>query len=181
MRFIKTPSILFFLFIFFSCTENLNFDDTELNIGAVHTSPLVFFTLDQNDFFDRVNDVEIINVEVVIGDFTLLQSEGVADNLIRIDFDLKIRNEFTRTITSTVNFLDENDNVVQVVAPFIIPAGDLNYRHRIVQTITPVSPLLRAKRIRVALRIDTSSGSPIRPDDPRIFDLKSTGTYYFEI
>ena len=51
-----------------SCTDNLNFDNINLELEPEVTSPLVFFELDQRDFLDE-NDQEI----TVVSDITIFR------------------------------------------------------------------------------------------------------------
>ena len=50
--YIKNLVAFFSLCFLISCTDNLNFDNINLNVDPVITAPLVYFELDQNDFFD---------------------------------------------------------------------------------------------------------------------------------
>tara|TARA_R110002073_G_scaffold293194_2_gene458793 strand:+ start:72040 stop:72582 length:543 start_codon:yes stop_codon:yes gene_type:complete len=180
MRLIRIPIVLLFLFLFLnSCVDNLNFDDTDLSLAPVFTSPLISFNLNQNDFFDEVNNVDNLEIDAIVGDFTILQSDGVRDNLTRLQINMEISSQFSRGITITISFEDDFGNVTFTDPSFVVFSGD-NFKHEI-NIFTSSDPLfLTSKKIRFNVRM-TPSITPLDPSVSRSFELKSTGTYYLNI
>ncbi len=50
--YIKNVVTVFSLCFLISCTDNLNFDEINLNVDPIITAPLIYFELDQDDFFN---------------------------------------------------------------------------------------------------------------------------------
>ena len=181
MKLIKTPGIsLFLLVVFVSCINNLNFDDADLNLRPIYNSPLVNFTLDQNDFFDEVNNIDILEINGIIGDFDFLQSQRLEDQLIRVEFYIEIQNEFDRNFEVTLSFLDEFDNVTLVYAPILITANQDNFTTTLEVFLANDPQFLNSRKLNVNVRMSASS-NPIDPSIQTEFDFKSTGTYYLNL
>ena len=72
---------IFSLCFLISCTDNLNFDEINLNVDPVLTVPLVYFELDQNDFFDNTTGLEIPLVTDT-SDFRVFKSSAIRNDLV---------------------------------------------------------------------------------------------------
>ena len=173
---IKNVVTVFSLCFLISCTDNLNFDEINLNVDPVITAPLVYFELDQNDFFDEDNSVEITTV-ADISDFTTLQSSVVQDNLTQAVFNVEVENRFDRSFRIEVDLLDDNNNITYSFTDYVIAAGNLNYTSttRIYPQSSP--GFLNSTRINVVVSI-LSSPNQLDPDIPKTIKFKSAGIYY---
>ena len=87
--------IIICIAFFISCTDNLNFDNINLDIEPEYTSPLVFFKLDQRDFLDENN--QEISVVSDITDFRVLDNAVLKENLVELAIDFEIENGFNRS------------------------------------------------------------------------------------
>jgi len=159
-----------------SCVDNLDFDQVDLDIAPIFTSPLVFLELDQNDFFDADNSVEITTV-ADISDFTTLQSSVVQDNLTQAVFNIEAENRFDRSFLIEVDLLDDDNNVTYSFADYLITANDLNYTAttRIFPQSTP--DFLNSTRMNIVVTILPSSNQ-LDPNIPKTLKFKSAGIYY---
>ena len=149
MRLIKIPTVLLFLFLFLnSCVDNLNFDDTDLNLTPTFTSPLISFNLNQNDFIDQINNVDDLEIDAIVGDFTVLQSDGVRDNLTRLQINMEISNQFDRAITISVSFEDDLGNITFVHPSFVVLSNENNFKREINILISNNPLFLASKKIK---------------------------------
>jgi len=178
MKFTTKPLILLLIVAFFSsCADNLDFDQIQLDIDPVFTTPIVYFELNQNDFFDEVNAVEITTV-TDISDFTVLQSSTVQDNLTQAVFNFEVENRFDRTFIIKIDFLDDNDNITYSVSSFAILAGDLDYVSPQIRVYPSQTPdFLNSTKLNISVNIQPSPNQ-LDPDIPKTLTFKSSGTYY---
>lgn len=180
MKLIKTPSILFFIFLFFaSCLNNVSFDDTDLNAKPVINMPLVYFAVNQEDFFDNAQNIEINSISDT-SDFTLFDDNRVRTNLERVDLNLEVDNEFNRDFDLLVEFLDDSNNVVFQFNTFTIRAGenDKQFAQRV--DVAGNTSILLAKQVRITVNLRTSS-TVLDPTVPRELDFKSFGVFYLSL
>tara|TARA_R110001632_G_scaffold10408_2_gene38560 strand:- start:6715 stop:7257 length:543 start_codon:yes stop_codon:yes gene_type:complete len=177
MKFTAKPIVLLFIVaLLSSCVENLDFDQVELDIDPIFNSPLVSLELDQNDFFDVDNGVEISSV-VDITDLTILDSSIIQDNLTQVIFNFEVENRFDRSFVIQVLFFDDDDNITENIQPFFINAGDLNYTANRRIFISNPSSFLNSTKLSVTVTL-TPSSNQLDPDIPKTLSFKSAGTYY---
>lgn len=181
MKLIKTPSILLFLFLLLSsCLNNLDFDNIDIDHNPVLNGPFLSFTLNQTDFFDSVNNVENLTITTVVGEFDILQSDDVSNNLVRAEFDMIISNQFNRNLTVIIDFLDEFDNFTHRAAPFTVVAGNTNFFTEIDISVVDNPAFLRTRRVSVEIRM-TASSTMLDPTIPREISFKSSGKYFLNL
>ena len=161
-----------------SCSEQLDFSQTEdIVLEPVLTSDLTFFTVTPAQF---VGPNGIILTE--ISDdfrFEAFQSSFVRDNVIQIDLNTEIRNEFDRDVTIELEFLDGNGNIVYAITPMMINDGDLNYTYFEEIDIVANPQILTATRVRFSASLE-NTGTPLNPNDISEFELKSALTFYIQ-
>ena len=80
---------------FMSCSNNLNFDNINLEIEPEVTSPLVFFELDQRDFLDENNQEITVVSDITV--FRIFDNTVLKDNLVELTLDFEIENGFDRS------------------------------------------------------------------------------------
>ena len=95
MRFNLAPlKILLCIAFFISCTDNLNFDNINLDLEPVVNIPIVYFELNQNNFIDE-NDQEI-SVVSDITVFRILETTILKENLVELKIDFEVENGLNR-------------------------------------------------------------------------------------
>ncbi len=160
-----------------SCTQDLNFNQTNLSATPSYNVPLIFFKLNQSNFFDQVNGVNISQI-TDISDFTTLQTSVIRDNLLKADFLFEISNQFNQSFTVDVIFLDNNNNETYRFDQMVIPSQSQNLT--IEQTIMVANnqSFLNSRKTQVIVNLQ-NSGSSIDPNLPNAFELKLSGIFYF--
>ncbi len=160
-----------------SCSDNLNFDNTNLEIEPEVTLPLVFFELDQRDFLDE-NDQEI-SVVSDITVFRILNNTVLKENLVELAIDFEIENGFNRSFLLDFVFLDEDENITYDIDDLTINAGDLEYSSTRFIVIETSPEFLNSTKVRVDVVLSPSS-TMLNPDIEKTFKFKSSGTFYLK-
>lgn len=160
-----------------SCSNNLNFDNINLEIEPEVTSPLVFFELDQRDFLDE-NDQEITVVSDITV-FRIFDNTVLKDNLVELTLDFEIENGFDRSFLVDFVFLDEDENITYDVEDFSINAGDLDYSSTRSIVIETSPEFLNSIKVRVDVVLSPST-TTLNPDIEKTFKFRSSGTFYLK-
>ncbi len=178
MRFKLVPlQIVICITFLVSCSNNLNFDNINLELEPEVTSPLVFFELDQRDFLDE-NDQEITVVSDITV-FRIFDNTVLKDNLVELTLDFEIENGFDRSFLVDFVFLDEDENITYDVEDFSINAGDLDYSSTRSIVIETSPEFLNSTKVRVDVVLSPSS-TMLNPDIEKIFKFRSSGTFYLK-
>lgn len=162
---------------FMSCSNNLNFDNINLEIEPEVTSPLVFFELDQRDFLDENNQEITVVSDITV--FRIFDNTVLKDNLVELTLDFEIENGFDRSFLVDFVFLDEDENITYDVEDFSINAGDLDYSSTRSIVIETSPEFLNSIKVRVDVVLSPST-TTLNPDIEKIFKFRSSGTFYLK-
>ena len=160
-----------------SCSNNLNFDNINLEIEPEVTSPLVFFELDQRDFLDENNQEITVVSDITV--FRIFDNTVLKDNLVELTLDFEIENGFDRSFLVDFVFLDEDENITYDVEDFSINAGDLDYSSTRSIVIETSPEFLNSIKVRVDVVLSPST-TILNPDIEKIFKFRSSGTFYLK-
>jgi hypothetical protein len=160
-----------------SCSNNLNFDNINLEIEPEVTSPLVFFELDQRDFLDENNQEITVVSDITV--FRIFDNTVLKDNLVELTLDFEIENGFDRSFLVDFVFLDEDENITYDVEDFSINAGDLDYSSTRSIVIETSPEFLNSIKVRVDVVLSPST-TTLNPDIEKIFKFRSSGTFYLK-
>ena len=162
---------------FMSCSNNLNFDNINLEIEPEVTSPLVFFELDQRDFLDENNQEITVVSDITV--FRIFDNTVLKDNLVELTLDFEIENGFDRSFLVDFVFLDEDENITYDVEDFSINAGDLDYSSTRSIVIETSPEFLNSIKVRVDVVLSPST-TILNPDIEKTFKFRSSGTFYLK-
>jgi len=178
MRFKLVPlQILICIAFLVSCSNNLNFDNINLEIEPEVTSPLVFFELDQRDFLDENNQEITVVSDITV--FRIFDNTVLKDNLVELTLDFEIENGFDRSFLVDFVFLDEDENITYDVEDFSINAGDLDYSSTRSIVIETSPEFLNSIKVRVDVVLSPST-TTLNPDIEKTFKFRSSGTFYLK-
>ena len=178
MRFKLVPfQILICIAFLVSCSNNLNFDNINLEIEPEVTSPLVFFELDQRDFLDENNQEITVVSDITV--FRIFDNTVLKDNLVELTLDFEIENGFDRSFLVDFVFLDEDENITYDVEDFSINAGDLDYSSTRSIVIETSPEFLNSIKVRVDVVLSPST-TILNPDIEKTFKFRSSGTFYLK-
>jgi len=179
MKHFKTVMLLFFLLLA-SCSGNLDFNQAEdFKHQPVVKTSLIYFTLFSNNFMDPVTSAEITNGLSDVSDFRILENSYLRDNLQKIIIDIEVKNEITRDFTAIIEFLDDNGTIIYTLSTLNIPAQNIafTYQETIEVRLNPI--IQNSRKTRTSIFISGAS-TPLIENDPRVFEFKSSGTYFIE-
>jgi hypothetical protein len=160
-----------------SCSNNLNFDNINLEIEPEVTSPLVFFELDQRDFLDENNQEITVVSDITV--FRIFDNTVLKDNLVELTLDFEIENGFDRSFLVDFVFLDEDENITYDVEDFSINTGDLDYSSTRSIVIETSPEFLNSIKVRVDVVLSPST-TILNPDIEKTFKFRSSGTFYLK-
>jgi hypothetical protein len=177
----KTPLFLIFIFLFSSCIKHVDFEQIEdLNAEPVFKTSLVYFTLNQIAFFDRINSLEIIAPISRSSKFLSLNSSYVRENLIKLELEFEIINQFDRDFIVNFEFLDENNTVTHRFDTFNIDANNLKYLHKETIIVSYNRRFLSSTKIRILVQLSPNDGSSINPAIEKKLVFKTAGTFFLK-
>lgn len=164
-----------------SCVKNLDFDQIkDYTTKQAFIGSIVYFTLDQNDFYDAVNSVEITTPITDDTKFNLLNNDFIRKNLQKMELVFEINNNFNREFTVNVTFLDENNKETHVFRPFNIQANQTGFKQTEEINVAGNTQFLSSKKIRVGVTLSASNTGTIDPNIKQTLEVKSAGTFYIK-
>ena len=176
MRFKLVPlQILFCIAFFISWTENLNFNQINLELEPTINVPIVYFELNQNNFLDEFNQEISAVSDITV--FRILETTVLKENLIELKIDFEVENGFNRMFLVKMFILDDNDNITHTFNQFTIEAGDLNYTATGTILIENTSEFLNSTRFRTDIILPPTATN-LNPNIEKIFKFRSSGTFY---
>jgi hypothetical protein len=171
-------SIFLCFFVLSSCYESLDFNQVDDYVSKpVFTSALTYFTLFPTQFFDSNGNQK--NSVSDITNFYGFQSKYVKDNLVKLDFNAEIKNEFDREVTIQIDLLNNNNAVMFAFDPIIVESGDLNYLFFNEIVIATNRNILNTEKVRITVSAN-NTGVPMNANDTSEFEFKSSVTAFIE-
>lgn len=174
----KTISFLCILLLF-SCTEKLDFnqlDDYELT--PVFTSSLAYFTILPIQFYDSTGTIEQTEV-TDLSDFRVFENSFLKNNLIKLDFNVEVKNEFDREFTISVEFLDDNENITYQFQAINISANNLDYKYLEEIDVLVNANIKNTTKVKIKAEIESST-TPLNINDTSEFEFKSAVTLHLK-
>ena len=126
-RKLKIYSTAFVTIFFLSCSQPLDFEQLEeYTIMPSITSSFVFFSIDAANFNSIISGIPAVTEVNETSDFKLLENSFIKQNLVQLDFNFEIKNEFSHVFLLDVNLLDADSNTIhKVLEGFEITANTL--------------------------------------------------------
>ncbi|MBG7613539.1 hypothetical protein IU405_14890 [Polaribacter sp. BAL334] len=166
------------IFLFFSCAESLDFNQIDDYVNKpIFKASLTYFTVVPADFFDSTGTIQQNSISETTN-FDALQSKFVKDNLVKLDLDVAIKNEFDREVKIRVEFLN-NNVTVYTFTPIIIQGNTLNYKYLEEIEIASNSAILNTTQVKITAELE-NTGIQLNLNDPSEFEFKSSVTMYIE-
>ena len=170
--------ILLCFFLLVSCYESLNFNQVDDYVSKSNfTSSLTYFTLVSAQFFDSNGNQK--NSVSDITNFYGFQNTYIKDNLVKLDFNAEIKNEFDREVTIQIDLLNNNNAVMYAFDPIIVESGNLNYLFFKEIEIASNRNILNTEKVRITVRID-DTGAPMNANVTTEFVFKSSVVAFIE-
>ena len=178
----STPMFSIFILMLSSCFKHVDFNQIEdFSAKPIFESSLVYFTLNQIDFFDVVNSVEVVAPIDDTSGFTILKSKFVKDNLIETELNFEVNNQFDRRFTVNITFLDDNDVETHRFNPMIVTKNNQSFKQKEIIIIAGNEQFLLSTKVRVSIELSPSTdGSVLDPNIEQKLEFKSSGIFYLK-
>lgn len=171
-------AIITSLFFFISCAETLDFNQIDDYVTKpIFTGSLTYFTVVPADFFDSSGTIQQNSISETTN-FDALQSQFVRENLVKLDLDVEIKNEFNREVTIRVEFLN-NNVTVYTFTPIIIQGSTVQFKYKEEIEIAATPSILNTTHVKITAELE-NTGIQMNLNDPSEFEFKSSVTLYIE-
>ena len=121
-----TTSIIICFFLITSCYERLDFDQLDNFVSKpIFTFSLNYFSLVPYQFFTASGDQQIEISDIF--DVKDLQNVYFLDDVVKLDFNAEIKNEFDREVSIVVEFFNKNNDVLYTFTPLVVESKVLDY------------------------------------------------------
>ena len=116
MNLLKIYSTVLITIFFLSCSQPLDFKQLEeYTIMPSISSSLVFFSIDASNFNTIISGLPAAIEVNETTDFKLLENSFIKQNLVQLDFNFEIKNEFNHVFLLDINLLDAQGNTIHKV------------------------------------------------------------------
>jgi hypothetical protein len=173
MKSLKIVSIILGTMFFLSCSQPLDLNQIDgYAVSPSIATPLVFFTIDASNFTTTVAGAPIVTGCTEISDFKLFESSFTKQNVVQLDFEFEVNNEFNRDITTEISLLDANNNLIYRFTDLEIDKNNLNFKHKEIISIVTNQNIKNFTKVKVALSLDDKN-IPIATSDLSKIQFKS--------
>lgn len=178
MKFLNRVCLICTVF-FFSCSQTLDFDQiNEYTTSPSFSTPLIFFSISPNDFTAPLGNPLTTEISDHT-DFKLFENKIIKSNLVKLDFNIKIRNEINRDFTLEINLLNESNALIYRLNDLKINANNLDFKQLESIDVRLNPNVKNFTRVQIKLSLDDKT-TPINASDIGNFELKSAATVYLE-
>ena len=183
MNLLKIYSTVLITIFFLSCSQPLDFKQLEeYTIMPSISSSLVFFSIDASNFNTIISGVPAASEVNETTNFKLLENSFIKQNLVQLDFNFKIKNEFNRIFLLDINLLDAQSNTIhKVFDGFEISGNALDISAEVVLIIEDFPEVLNFTKVQFIIGLkdtttilDATSLSKIEFKSSVVMHLEST-------
>lgn len=175
----KVSSIILLVFLFFSCSSDLDFDQVnDLKLEPVFVANLAYFDIEANKLIDDGGNHEADDAR----SFDVFKDKFFNEHLKKAELDFEIENTIDRAFTVNLLLLDANNTVLQTLT-FNVPAytGSANVIKYPTEVFENDRLDLLKKTVKIGFKISISSGNPLNSQSTGSLKLRSGATVYLTI
>ncbi|WP_343589281.1 hypothetical protein [Flavobacterium sp.] len=175
----KILSLLFSVFLLFSCSSDLNFDQVnDFKIEPVFVANLAYFNVPAN----RLIDDGGTNIIYDVRDFDVFKNKFFTERLKKAEFDFEVENNIERTFVLNMLLLDKDNQVLETIS-FNVPSykgtpNVVKYPTEIFEN-TRLDLLKQTQKIGFVVLI--AAGPPLNANSEGNLRLRSSATAYLVI
>lgn len=183
MNLLKIYSTVLITIFFLSCSQPLDFKQLEeYTIMPSISSSLVFFSIDASNFNTIISGLPAATEVNETTNFKLLENSFIKQNLVQLDFNFKIKNDFNRIFLLDINLLDAQSNTIhKVFDGFEISGNALDISAEVVLIIEDFPEVLNFTKVQFIIGLkdtttilDATSMSKIEFKSSVVMHLEST-------
>lgn len=175
----KIIGILVLIFLSFSCSSDLDFDQIDdLKLEPVAVANLTYFNIPANDFVDNGSE---LNIAFDAQDFNPFRNSLMRDDLMKTEFNFEITNTINRAYKIDLELIDAQNNTIETLS-FNVQAYSggtnvLNFKE-----VFENQRLANLKRTaKIGFVITMAAGPPLNENSLGNLKLRSDATLYFVI
>ena len=170
MNLLKIYSTALMTIFFLSCSQPLDFKQLEeYKIMPSISSSLVYFSIDASNFNTIISGIPAATEVNETTDFKLLENSFIKQNLVQLDFNFEIKNEFNHVFLLDINLLDAQSNTIhKVFDEFEISGNALKISEEVVLIIKDFPEVVNFTKVQFIIglkdtttKLDASSSSKI--------------------
>ncbi|MCM0666140.1 hypothetical protein [Flavobacterium tyrosinilyticum] len=175
----KISSILFSVFLLFSCSSDLNFDQVnDFKIEPVFVANLAYFNIQAN----RLIDDGGTNVYPDVRDFDVFKEKFFNERLKKAEFDFEVENNINRAFVLNMLLLNDQNEVLQTIS-FTVPSykGTPNVIKYPTEVFENARLDLLKQTQKIGFVVVIASGPPLNSQSEGNLKLRSSATAYLVI
>ena len=175
----KISSLLFSVFLLFSCSSDLDFDQVnDFKLEPVFVANLAYFDIPAS----RLVDDGGTNIGYDSRDFDVFKDKFFTERLKRADFDFEVENNIDRAFILNMLLLNDQNQVLQTIS-FTVPS--YNGTPNVIKYPTEVFENARLNLLKQTQKIGfvviIAAGPPLNSESQGNLKLRSSATAYLEI
>ena len=165
--------------LFLSCSQSLDFDQLDnYTTKPVFSAALTFFEINATNFI-TVPGAPATTEITEESEFKLFENDFIKNNLIKLDFNFEIRNEFNRDITIEISLLNDNNILIYKIQDLKIAANNLDFKQNEEIDVLANENVKNFTRVKLKISLDDTT-TPINTTSNRSLEFKSAATIYLE-
>ena len=175
----KIIGILVLIFLSFSCSSDLDFDQIDdLKLEPVAVANLTYFNIPANDFVDNGSE---LNIAFDAQDFNPFRNSLMQEDLMKAEFNFEITNTINRAYKIDLVLIDVQNNTIETLS-FNVQAYSggtnvLNFKE-----VFENQRLANLKRTaKIGFVITMAAGPSLNENSLGNLKLRSDATLYFVI
>ena len=175
----KISSLLFCIFLLFSCSSDLNFDQVnDFKIEPVFVANLAYFDIPAN----RLIDDGGTNVYPDVRDFDVFKEKFFTERLKKAEFDFEVENNINRAFVLNMLLLNDQNEVLQTIS-FTVPSykGTPNVIKYPTEVFENARLDLLKQTQKIGFVVVIASGPPLNSQSEGNLKLRSSATAYLVI
>jgi hypothetical protein len=176
----RISAILVVVFLFFSCSSDLDFDQVnDFKLEPAYVANLAYFDLPAKLFYDNGSEQRFASD---VKEFDAFKQKFFKDNLVKAELDFELENTITRAFTLDILLLNDSNKVLQILT-YTIPAYSGN--PNVIKFPTEVFENQRLNLLKQTTQIGfvvrMAAGPPLNASSLGNFKLRSSANVYMKI
>ena len=175
----KISSIIFRVFLLFSCSSDLDFDQVnDFKIEPVFVANLAYFDIPANKLVDDGGT----NIYPDVRDFDVFKDKFFNERLKKAEFDFEIENNINRSFVINMLLLNDQNQVLQTIS-FAVPSykGTPNVIKYPTEVFENARLDLLKQTQKIGFVVIIAAGPPLNSESLGNLKLRSSATAYLVI
>ncbi|MNK77925.1 hypothetical protein D3C87_975420 [compost metagenome] len=175
----KISSIIFLVFLLFSCSSDLDFDQVnDFKIEPVFVANLAYFDIPANKLVDDGGT----NIYPDVRDFDVFKDKFFNERLKKAEFDFEIENNINRSFVINMLLLNDQNQVLQTIS-FAVPSykGTPNVIKYPTEVFENARLDLLKQTQKIGFVVIIAAGPPLNSESLGNLKLRSSATAYLVI